>query len=188
MWLVLLLSALALSGFMISRTMTDWRARQVITTLATLTKPVQGGKYIRTVNFSLPVAEIEFPTVTICGSGQHLGQVKRVLYQNFTVWNGERNQVEYQTEAEEAVAFRQFLLEVYRVRNGTNLVDILSTMISPDRYGFEARNLIRHELTCTAPEKVQTMAKTRKKRQPAILKKAKGSLSLKYWLIVEHIF
>ena len=42
LWLLLLLSSLALSGFMIWQTVTDWRAWQVQTTLKTLTKPVEG--------------------------------------------------------------------------------------------------------------------------------------------------
>ena len=42
LWLLLLFSSLALSGFMIWQTVTDWRARQVQTTLKTLTKPVDG--------------------------------------------------------------------------------------------------------------------------------------------------
>ena len=42
LWLFLLLVALALSGFMIWKTLSDWQARQVVTTLNTLTKSVEG--------------------------------------------------------------------------------------------------------------------------------------------------
>ena len=42
LWLLLLTAALALAGFMVWRTLADWQDRQVVTTLKTITKPVEG--------------------------------------------------------------------------------------------------------------------------------------------------
>ena len=42
LWLVLFLSAISLASFMIWTTLTDWRSRQVVTTLKSMTKPVKG--------------------------------------------------------------------------------------------------------------------------------------------------
>ena len=102
-------------------------------------------------NISLKcVAEIEFPTVTICGSGQYLSLVEREVYSKFVEWNKQRNSSTEQTEQEQVATLRQFLLEVYRVENGTSLMDILSTMLSPKTEAAEAKRLVRHQQVCAA--------------------------------------
>ena len=90
--------------------------------------------------------DIEFPTVTICGSGQYLEQVEEALYRKFT----EQNDVLYKADNEETSAFQKFTKEVYRVEKGNNIIDILSTMISPDLEGNEALQLLRYQQSCTA--------------------------------------
>ena len=100
--------------------------------------------------FKKYVAEIEFPTVTICGSGHYLSLVEREVYSKFVEWNKQRNSSTEQTEHEQVAAFRQFLLEVYRVENGTSLMDILSTMLSPKTEAAEAKWLVRHQQFCAA--------------------------------------
>ena len=103
-------------------------------------------------------AELEFPTITICGSGQYLGIVKRVLYNK---WKKEQKNFNITTLSEEetSASFREFLERVYNVKNGTNLIDILSTMISAELDATDARNLIRHEQNC------QKFYQSRKKRE-----------------------
>ena len=116
-------------------------------------------------------AELEFPTITICGSGQYLGIVKRVLYNK---WKEEQKNfnITNLSEEEATTSFREFLERVYYVKNGTNLIDILSTMISPELDAADARNLIRHEQNC------QKISKNRKIKR---LSSAKG---LKYLLFI----
>ena len=44
LWLLLLLGSIALAGYMITTTVLDWRDRQVVTTLKTISTPVTGTK------------------------------------------------------------------------------------------------------------------------------------------------
>ena len=44
LWLLILTASLALGGFMVWHTLNDWQERQVVTTLKTITEPVQGCK------------------------------------------------------------------------------------------------------------------------------------------------
>ena len=76
LWLVVVVAFLGLAAFLTHRTWTDWREEQVITTLR---------------NTALPVTEIPFPTVTICGNGFHMNNVERAVGQNFAKWRKENN-------------------------------------------------------------------------------------------------
>ena len=87
--------------------------------------------------------------MTICGSGQYLGLVERELYRNFTEWNKEREDVTNQTVEEEATNFREFIGKIYEIKNGTNLLDILSTMLSPDLEATAATTLVKHQQQCS---------------------------------------
>ena len=42
LWLLLFLGSIALAAYMITTTVQDWRERQVVTTLKTMSKPVTG--------------------------------------------------------------------------------------------------------------------------------------------------
>ena len=42
LWLLLFLGSIALGGYMVFTTVQDWRERQVVTTLKTMSKPVKG--------------------------------------------------------------------------------------------------------------------------------------------------
>ena len=42
LWLLLFLGSIALGGYMVFTTVQDWRDRQVITTLKTMSKPIAG--------------------------------------------------------------------------------------------------------------------------------------------------
>ena len=86
--------------------------------------------------------------VTICGSGQYLGLVERELYSYFTEWNKKREDITNQTKDEETKSFREFLGIVYEIKNGPNLLDILSTMISPDLDATAATMLVKHQQQC----------------------------------------
>ena len=41
-WLLLFLGSITLGGYMVFTTVQDWRERQVVTTLKTMSKPVKG--------------------------------------------------------------------------------------------------------------------------------------------------
>ena len=72
--------------------------------------------------------------------------MEEALYRKFT----EQNDVANQTDDEETLAFQKFTEEVYRIEKGTNIIEILSTMISPDLEGNEALQLLRYQQSCTA--------------------------------------
>ena len=47
-------------------------------------------------NTAKPVAEVPFPAVTICGTGNHMGNVEKKIQENFVQWRKEnqRNQAQ----------------------------------------------------------------------------------------------
>ena len=52
LWLFLLLGSLALAAYMITTTVQDWRDRQVVTTLSTMSRPVTGNGVARMVQMT----------------------------------------------------------------------------------------------------------------------------------------
>ena len=151
LWLLLLTSSLALAAYMVSTSLQDWRANMVTTTLASLSRPVEGGmQHLLKHIVSMFTADVEFPTVTICGSGQYLGPVERELFRNFDDWNKDNNDVIDQSQEEETEAFGEFLRRVYQLEDGVNLLDILTTLLSPDLEAAAASSLLRHQQACSA--------------------------------------
>ena len=71
LWLSIVLGALCLAVWMINTSYTSWQDNQVITTLKTTTKPI---------------TDLDFPAVTICAAGQHMDNVEKVLFDNFSQW------------------------------------------------------------------------------------------------------
>ena len=69
LWFIIFLWSVFLEIFLIYSSYTDWQDNQVITTLKTVAKPV---------------ADLTFPAVTICAAGQHMGNVEKVLFYNFS--------------------------------------------------------------------------------------------------------
>ena len=67
-WLLIFLISLCITLSVLHFSFTDWQNDQVITNLK---------------NKAKPVTELDFPAVTICGSGQHMGIVEKVMFNNF---------------------------------------------------------------------------------------------------------
>ena len=108
-------------------------------------------------SISNPILDIEFPTVTICGSGQYLERMKTKLYAKFGAWTKENgDKQKNQTEN-----FKEFMKNMYQLKHGANIMDILSTMLSPQLEASAARALIKHQQDCPA----ESVAKQRKKRE-----------------------
>ena len=132
LWLVIVTSFMSTAMWMINSSYTTWQNNQVITTLKTTTKPV---------------SELEFPAVTICADGQHMGLVEKVLYNNFIKW---KEQNDNSNTLEDDLS--TFMKEIYQItEEGTNILDILNTMISPEGLGTNA--VMKNELACAAKKR-----------------------------------
>ena len=91
--------------------------------------------------------------MTICGSGQYLGQVEAELNITFTQWSAAQQQdLVGLSEEGQVEMFRRFLQEVYRLKEGVNILEILSTMLSADKKITDVRRAIKHELACSKKE------------------------------------
>ena len=76
-WLVLVFGLGSVSLYLVYQSYNTWQDNQVITALKTVAKPV---------------TEIGFPAITICGTGQHLESVEKVLRDKFETWNKLHNE------------------------------------------------------------------------------------------------
>ena len=118
LWLLTVLGATTLALWMVSDTFSHWQKNQVITTLKTTTKPV---------------SELDFPAVTICADGQHLGLVEKVLFDTYSIW------YEEQTLAGATPSLDKFMADLYQIdEEGESIMNILSTMIAPEAAGTNA--------------------------------------------------
>ena len=156
LWLIVCLGSALLATFLIYSSYTEWKENPVITTLKALDKPV---------------TDLTFPAVTICAAGQHMGNVERVLYHNFKKW--EQTQ---QNTVEEM--FGEYLEETFQIREqGTSILDILNTMISPSDEASGANTVRRNVLACSA-------LKNRRKRsvfEESTSNKTRPSPKLRSW-------
>ena len=77
-----------------------------------------------------PVSQMDFPTVTICGSGLHMGNVEEALRENIIKWRQERGMTEVDTIEEDV---SEFLKDTYQVPSEeVNLLDVVNTMVAPN--------------------------------------------------------
>ena len=67
-WFLIVFAFGCVAIFMVHQSYTEWQNDQVIMTVKTVAKPV---------------SELEFPAVTICGSGRHMDIVGKILTSNF---------------------------------------------------------------------------------------------------------
>ena len=71
LWLMVVIAFLILATHLTLDTWTQWQEEQVVTTLK---------------NTAKPVAEVPFPAVTICGTGNHMSNVEKKIQENFALW------------------------------------------------------------------------------------------------------
>merc|ERR1712020_78926 len=71
LWLMVVIGFLSLATHLTLDTWTQWQEEQVVTTLK---------------NTAKPVAEVPFPAVTICGTGNHMSNVEKKIQENFALW------------------------------------------------------------------------------------------------------
>ena len=114
LWIIIVLTAMSMALYNIIDSYMDWQRDRVTTTLKTTTKPI---------------TDIDFPSVTICADGLHMGLVEEVLYDKFLQWDQTRPE-NVDKSPEENIA--KFMKEMYQISEGQNIFDILGTMISPE--------------------------------------------------------
>ena len=128
LWLLLFICMAALALSMVYTFYFDWQEKPVMTSLKSLSKPV---------------TELEFPAITICSSGHHMGQLNTVLYNNFKKWQAEELH-EKNLSIEEKMSL--YLTNVFLINDtGTNLLDMLGTMIAHSEEAAAA-NMVRQEM------------------------------------------
>ena len=131
LWLLLFTASIALSGYMISKVVLDWQQDPTITTLESNSASVDG---------------LDFPTVTVCGPGRYMENVQKGLYKRFVVWKA-NNSISNEQENEES--FREFLRQVYQTKNGSNIMNLLSTMTVPSPEKSKSQQVVRTAQACS---------------------------------------
>ena len=133
LWLLLFLGSASFAILTLCSSYNTWQANQVMTTLKTLNSPV---------------ADLNFPAITICGSGQHMGLVEKVLYNNFRKWqNLQKNESGVNNTMGED--FTLYMKDVFQIKNkGTNIIDILRTMTAPSAEASDANIVRENQLAC----------------------------------------
>ena len=134
LWLAIFIGSISLGSYMIFKTVTDWQENQVITTIKSVAKPVTG---------------LTFPAVTVCGSGQYMQLAEKAFYNNFLKWKKKR----FDSEADDPnEALTKYLKEIFHIENGTNLLDILSTMTAPSSEASESSGIRQNQEACSVSE------------------------------------
>ena len=131
-WLVLFLASTTIGLILVLSSYNEWQNNQVVTTLKTVAKPV---------------TDLEFPAITICGSGQHMSNVERALYNSFREWDQGRSELAREKILGER--FEDYMREVFQItEKGLSIMDILDTMISPNQEGSGTKAVVNNELAC----------------------------------------
>ena len=116
LWLFLFFSSLSLAVYLNFSSYMAWRENMVVTNLRSTGKPVN---------------QVDFPTVTICGSGLHMAGVEDALKEDFINWRHEMGRTEVNNIEEDLAKYME---ERYEISNGdVNILDIVNTMIEPNK-------------------------------------------------------
>ena len=139
-WLIIVLTFGCVAVYLVCMSYQDWQDNQVITTLKTVARPV---------------SELQFPAITICGPGQHLGMVEKVLTNNFQNWNKNRKGSRCEGSLKEDFAF--YMKTVFQIDDKeVNIMDILRTMISPNPEATGANAVRGNQVSCSRKEDQET--------------------------------
>ena len=143
-WLVIVCGLGCEAIFLVYKSYNAWQDNPVITTLKTVAKPV---------------STLAFPAVTICGTGQHMDMVEKVLLHNFDVWNQTRGNDNDDGDGAAASVedlFSMYMEEVFQIsQTNMTILDILSTMISPEASGTNA--VRQNEIACSNQAKAKQL-------------------------------
>ena len=125
-------------------------AEQVVTTLK---------------NTAKPVTDVQFPAVTICGSGFHMSNVEKKINQNFRKWrhdNGSTS-VDVNDIRNDMVEYMRTTFQINPDEGDqgpANIMDILDTMVSSNVEDSVTANAVRENVVACS----QSGRTSRKKR------------------------
>ena len=160
LWLMVVIAFLILATHLTLDTWTQWQEEQVVTTLK---------------NTAKPVAEVPFPAVTICGTGNHMGNVERKIQENFVQWRKENQRNKTGSSAMEKDV-EDYMRETFQIHNKegsdpVSILDILDTMIAPNVDASVAANGVRQNLIAceeeTSPKKSTSLSDEKKQETRA---------------------
>ena len=130
LWLIITLGSICLALVMIYTSFTDWQDNQVVITVKSLNKPI---------------SQQDFPAVTICAGGKHMGLVEKVLYNNFKIWN------ETQPRKEETMKerFSEYMKQTFQINDaGISIIDILNMVLAKTEESSNTQIIKQNELAC----------------------------------------
>ena len=137
LWMIICLTSVFLATYLTHSSYTEWQDNQVVTTLKTAAKPLTG---------------LHFPAFTICGAGQHMGNVEKVLFHNFKKWEEEQTTIDKEQPLEDT--FADYMKQTFQIYDkGTSIIDILNTMISPSEEASGANAIRNNEQACATKKR-----------------------------------
>ena len=147
LWLLLFIGCLSLALFLNISSYAEWQENQVVTNVK------ERGR---------PVAEVPFPTVTVCGMGLHLTNVEERLLEDFDMWRKENKRTKEENIDDDMA---DYMTDVFQIQDReTSILDILNTMISPNVDAALAANGVRENaIACKRKEEVGEGATKRKR-------------------------
>ena len=110
-----------------------------------------------------PVTDLLFPAVTICGAGLHMDNVEKVLYNDFQRFLQDQDFHNGTTGGQKEL-YNKYMKEVFQIKEEgtTDILEILSTMISPSDAASGANAIRKNELACS-----QRNGRRKKRSTPA---------------------
>ena len=134
LWLMVLGTSCCMVGSLILNSFDSWQKDMVVTTIK---------------NKAKSVTDLEFPALTICGSGTHMSLVEKVIYSKFEKWQ-ERSTYSKRNSALRK-RLQEFMREKFQIKNeGERILDILSTMIAPSSESSSALRVVNNERVCNS--------------------------------------
>ena len=145
LWLFTFLGVGFVAVNMTVDTFISWQDNQVITTLKNIDKSIVG---------------MNFPAVTICQTGLHMGQVEDAFFNDFNDWkNADAERI---NAKDETGLIQQFLSDTFQIEAGSNInvMNIIDAM-SPSDGGksISARMVMQNLLTCSSEKLSSVVSK-----------------------------
>ena len=124
-------------------------------------------------NTAKPVTDVQFPAVTICGSGFHMGNVEKKINRNFRKWRNDtgRNRNETDQIRADMVEYMSITFQIKAKQGGdqepANLMDILDTMVASNVEASMAANAVRENIiACNRSAREEMTARKKRDTNP----------------------
>ena len=139
-------------------------------------------------NTAKPVTDVQFPAVTICGSGFHMGNVEEKINRNFRKWRNETGRNSNDTDQIKAdmVEYMEITFQIKPKQEGdqgpANIMDILDTMVASNVEASMAANAVRENvIACNQSEgetkRIETATSTNPKKARRRKKRTTSSVN-----------